>query len=109
MKLALAVMSDTEIRAVSFGAVSVAVRDRLESWRECRKTLYDPATFGPEANWRYACGKYVGERYEHMICDICGVKIAARADVLRRERFGHINLAVHIRHPLDQSKLIGTL
>jgi DNA-directed RNA polymerase subunit beta' len=47
-------------------------------------------------DWECSCGKYKRIRYRGVICDRCGVEVT-RANV-RRERLGHIELAVPISH-----------
>src|SRR3989344_1810264 len=52
--------------------------------------------FGPVKDWECYCGKYKRIRYKGIICDKCGVEVT-RAQV-RRERMGHIKLAVPAAH-----------
>ncbi|HMY37506.1 MAG TPA: DNA-directed RNA polymerase subunit beta', partial [bacterium] len=42
------------------------------------------------------CGKYKRIRYKGIICDRCGVEVTLKA--VRRERMGHISLAVPVVH-----------
>ncbi|MDP7330394.1 MAG: DNA-directed RNA polymerase subunit beta', partial [Candidatus Marinimicrobia bacterium] len=42
------------------------------------------------------CGKYKGIRYRGIICDRCGVEVTRKK--VRRERMGHITLAVPVVH-----------
>jgi hypothetical protein len=71
---------------------------REHQWRDQRGTLDDQAIFGPVRDSECACGKYSGARFRGMICDVCGVKLTSPA--VRRVRFGHIDLASEIQHPL---------
>ena len=43
-----------------------------------------------------ACGKYKRIRYKGIICEKCGVEVTRAA--VRRERMGHIKLAVPVSH-----------
>jgi hypothetical protein len=68
------------------------------SYIDRKGTLDDEAIFGPVVDYQCACGKYSGRQFADAICDICGVKITSRA--ARSMRFGHINLAVPLRHDI---------
>lgn len=52
--------------------------------------------FGPQKDWECHCGKYKRVRYKGVVCDRCGVEVT-RSKV-RRERMGHIELAVPVSH-----------
>ena len=92
-------LTDNEIRAFSFGRVNNPLAEPTRDWKEAKGSLFDPRTFGYHRDWRCACGKYSGEQHENMICDMCGVKVGV-AELLRRQRFGHINLPIAVPHPL---------
>lgn len=52
--------------------------------------------FGPTKNYECYCGKYRKVRYKGIICDKCGVEVTHNK--VRRERMGHIKLAVPVSH-----------
>ena len=52
--------------------------------------------FGPIRDWECACGKYKRIRYKGIVCDRCGVEVTQKS--VRRERMGHIMLAVPVVH-----------
>lgn len=52
--------------------------------------------FGPTKNYECYCGKYRKVRYKGIICDKCGVEVTSNN--VRRERMGHIKLAVPVTH-----------
>ena len=52
--------------------------------------------FGPVRDWECHCGKYKRIRYKGIICDRCGVEVTQKS--VRRERMGHIALAVPVVH-----------
>jgi DNA-directed RNA polymerase subunit beta' len=52
--------------------------------------------FGPTKNYECYCGKYRKVRYKGIICDKCGVEVTHNK--VRRERMGHIKLAVPVTH-----------
>jgi len=87
-----------EVRSWSFGVVHSRRAPDATDWREQRGTLDDQRIFGPLREFECACGKYRGQEYRAMICDRCGVKVTLPA--VRRERFGHIELGIELRHPL---------
>lgn len=58
--------------------------------------LFDERIFGPTKDWECYCGKYKKIRYKGVVCDKCGVEVT-RA-LVRRERMGHITLAVPVSH-----------
>src|SRR5580765_4217476 len=83
-------------------------RERLElqgqrtwwSWGEVTKPerdgLFCERIFGPVKDWECHCGKYKRIRYRGVICDRCGVEVTLSK--VRRERMGHIELAVPVAH-----------
>jgi DNA-directed RNA polymerase subunit beta' len=58
--------------------------------------LFCEKIFGPSKDWECYCGKYKKIRYKGIVCDKCGVEVT-RA-VVRRQRMGHIDLAVPVSH-----------
>ncbi len=58
--------------------------------------LFCEKIFGPVRNWECNCGKYKRIRYRGVVCDRCGVEVTHSK--VRRERMGHIELAVPIIH-----------
>src|SRR4030042_4399219 len=58
--------------------------------------LFSEGIFGPTKDYRCYCGKYRGVRYKGIVCDRCGVEITSSS--VRRERMGHITLAVPVSH-----------
>src|SRR3989338_6997004 len=58
--------------------------------------LFDERIFGPTKDYECYCGKYLRIRYKGIVCDKCGVEVT-RA-IVRRERMGHIQLAVPVTH-----------
>jgi hypothetical protein len=92
--------TDREVCSWSFGVVKAPRNPSATSWQDRRGTLEDQAIFGPVRDFHCACGKYEGERFRGMMCDLCGVK--ATTCETRRQRFGHINLSVAVSHPLGE-------
>ena len=58
--------------------------------------LFCEKIFGPSKDWECYCGKYKRIRYKGIVCDKCGVEVTK--SIVRRERMGHITLAVPVSH-----------
>ena len=58
--------------------------------------LFCQRIFGPVKDWECACGKYKRIRFRGIVCDRCGVEVTLSK--VRRERMGHIELAVPVCH-----------
>ena len=58
--------------------------------------LFCERIFGPVKDWECQCGKYKRIRYRGVVCDRCGVEVTQAK--VRRERMGHIELAVPVMH-----------
>ncbi len=58
--------------------------------------LFCERIFGPSKDWECYCGKYKRIRYKGITCDKCGVEVTR--SIIRRERMGHIKLAVPVSH-----------
>src|SRR5690606_32371877 len=52
--------------------------------------------FGPVRDYERACGNYKRINYTDAVCDRCGVEVTISR--VRRERMGHIELAVPVSH-----------
>ncbi|MBN1258128.1 MAG: DNA-directed RNA polymerase subunit beta', partial [Planctomycetes bacterium] len=85
-----------DIRSWSYGEVKKPETINYRTYRPEKDGLFCERIFGPERDWECSCGKYKGIKYKDIICDRCGVKITHSR--VRRERMGHINLAVPIVH-----------
>jgi DNA-directed RNA polymerase subunit beta' len=66
------------------------------SYKPEKHGLFCEKIFGPVKDWECHCGKYKRIRYRGIICDRCGVEVTRKT--VRRERFGHITLAVPVVH-----------
>lgn len=108
MLLNTTVVKDEEVRRRSFGPVRLATYPSPAGWEDQRETLYDPRTFGFSRSWECPCGRIKGRKSELLICDVCGVRIGSARE-LRRRRFGHIELAARIAHPMSNGAAIGVI
>ncbi|MDZ4225944.1 MAG: DNA-directed RNA polymerase subunit beta/beta', partial [Patescibacteria group bacterium] len=80
----------------SHGEVTKPETINYRTQRPEKNSLFDEKIFGPEKDYECYCGKYRGIRYKGIVCEKCGVEIT-RA-VVRRERMGHVDLAVPVAH-----------
>src|SRR6266536_2046387 len=80
----------------SWGEVTKPETINYRSFKPERDGLFCERIFGPVKDWECHCGKYKRIRYRGVICDRCGVEVT-RSKV-RRERMGHIELAVPVAH-----------
>jgi len=94
LKLTLA--SQEQILDWSYGEVTKAETINYRTFRAEPDGLFCEKIFGPTKNYECYCGKYRKIRYKGIVCDKCGVEVTTK-DV-RRERMGHIKLAVPVTH-----------
>ncbi|MFA5967209.1 MAG: DNA-directed RNA polymerase subunit beta' [Patescibacteria group bacterium] len=94
MRISLA--SPERILDWSFGEVTKPETINYRTLKPEKDGLFDERIFGPTKDWECYCGKYKKIRYKGVICDKCGVEVT-RA-LVRRERMGHITLAVPVSH-----------
>ncbi|MBN1971927.1 MAG: DNA-directed RNA polymerase subunit beta' [Candidatus Delongbacteria bacterium] len=95
-KFSIKLMSPDKILKMSKGEVTKPETVNYRTYKPEKDGLFCEKIFGPTKDWECSCGKYKGIRYKGIICDKCGVEINKRS--LRRERIGHIKLAVPIVH-----------
>jgi len=88
--------SPEKIREWSHGEVKKPETINYRTLKPEKDGLFCEKIFGPQKDWECNCGKYKRVRYKGVICDRCGVEVT-RAKV-RRERMGHIELAVPVSH-----------
>jgi len=92
----LKIASPEEIRSWSFGEVTKPETINYRSFRPERDGLFCERIFGPVKDWECGCGKFKRIRFRGHVCDRCGVEVTLSK--VRRERMGHIELAVPICH-----------
>lgn len=95
-KLTISLASPDDILSRSHGEVTKPETINYRSFRPEKDGLFCEKIFGPVKDWECACGKYKGIRYKGIVCDRCGVEITLKS--VRRERMGHIALAVPVVH-----------
>lgn len=94
--LALKLASPEAILSWSYGEVTKPETINYRTGRSERFGLFDERIFGPEKDYECYCGKYRRIRYKGIICEKCNVEVTK--SIVRRERMGHIGLAVPVAH-----------
>ena len=94
--IAIKLASPEIIRKWSFGEVTKPETINYRSFKPEKDGLFCEKIFGPVKNWECNCGKFKRIRYKGIICDRCGVEVTHSK--VRRERMGHIELAVPVAH-----------
>jgi DNA-directed RNA polymerase subunit beta' len=90
------IASPDEIRKWSYGEVTKPETINYRSFKPERDGLFCERIFGPVKDWECHCGKFKRIRYRGHVCDKCGVEVTLSK--VRRERMGHIELAVPVAH-----------
>ncbi|MBI3872520.1 MAG: DNA-directed RNA polymerase subunit beta', partial [candidate division Zixibacteria bacterium] len=88
--------SPETIRSWSYGEVTKPETINYRSFKPERDGLFCERIFGPVKDWECNCGKYKRIRFRGIVCDRCGVEVTQSK--VRRERMGHIDLAVSVTH-----------
>ncbi|MDO8451930.1 MAG: DNA-directed RNA polymerase subunit beta' [bacterium] len=94
LKIVLA--SPDQIKSWSYGEITKPETINYRTLKPEKDGLFDERIFGPTKDWECYCGKYKRIRYRGIICDKCGVEVTQSK--VRRERMGHITLAVPVAH-----------
>jgi DNA-directed RNA polymerase subunit beta' len=92
----LKIASPEQIRSMSYGEVTKPETINYRSFKPERDGLFCERIFGPVKDWECHCGKFKRIRYRGHVCDKCGVEVTLSK--VRRERMGHIELAVPVAH-----------
>ncbi|MBI4100988.1 DNA-directed RNA polymerase subunit beta' [Candidatus Microgenomates bacterium] len=92
----LGVASPQRVIEWSHGKVTKPETINYRTLKPEKDGLFCERIFGPTKDWECYCGKYKGAHYRGVVCDRCGVLVAR--SIIRRERMGHIELAVPVTH-----------
>ncbi len=103
--LMVTLASVEEIEKWSNGAVENPDTVNYRTGKPKPKGLFCEAIFWPVKNYECACGKYKWIRYKGIVCERCGVEVTTSR--VRRERMGHIDLAVPVLHARYKSSPSG--
>ena len=95
-KITIGLASPDEIMALSSGEVLKPETINYRTYKPERDGLFCERIFGPTKDYECHCGKYKRIRYKGIVCERCGVEVTEKK--VRRERMGHIRLAVPVAH-----------
>ena len=94
--LQIGLASPEKILEWSHGEVKKPETINYRTLKPEKDGLFCERIFGPTKDWECHCGRYKRGRYKGIVCEKCGVEVT-RSKV-RRERMGHIELAVPVSH-----------
>src|SRR6478672_8181305 len=94
--VAITVAAPEAIRSWSKGEVKNPETINYRTFKPEKGGLFCERIFGPVKDWECSCGKYKRIKHRGVVCDRCGVEVTLSR--VRRERMGHIELAVPVTH-----------
>src|SRR5688500_17483307 len=94
--VSIQVASPETIRSWSKGEVKNPETINYRTFKPEKGGLFCERIFGPVKDWECSCGKYKRIKHRGVVCDRCGVEVTLAR--VRRERMGHIELAVPVSH-----------
>jgi len=94
--ISITIASPETIRSWSRGEVKNPETINYRTFKPERGGLFCERIFGPVKDWECSCGKYKRIKHRGVVCDRCGVEVTLSR--VRRERMGHIDLAVPVSH-----------
>jgi DNA-directed RNA polymerase subunit beta' len=92
----IGIASPEEVLSWSHGEITKPETINYRTLKPEKDGLFCERIFGPERDYECYCGKYKKIRYKGVVCDKCGVEVTR--SIVRRERMGHIKLAVPVTH-----------
>ena len=95
-RVSITVAAPEAIREWSRGEVKNPETINYRTFKPEPGGLFCQRIFGPVRDYECACGKYKRIKYKGVICDRCGVEVTVSR--VRRDRMGHIELAVPVSH-----------
>ena len=95
-RISIRIASPETIMSWSRGEVRTPETINYRTFKPEKDGLFCERIFGPTKDWECSCGKYKRIKHKGVICDRCGVEVTQSK--VRRERMGHISLAVPVVH-----------
>ena len=90
----ITVASPEMMRSWSKGEIKNPETINYRTFKPEKGGLFCERIFGPTRDWECSCGKYKRIKHKNVVCDRCGVEVTLSR--VRRERMGHIELAVPV-------------
>ena len=94
--VSIGLASPETVRSWSYGEVKTPETINYRTYKPERGGLFCERIFGPQKDWECSCGKYKRIKHKGVVCDRCGVEVTLSR--VRRERMGHVELAVPVSH-----------
>src|SRR6266581_2700843 len=94
--IGITLASPEAIHSWSKGEVKNPETINYRTFKPEKGGLFCERIFGPVKDWECSCGKYKRIKHRGVVCDRCGVEVTLSR--VRRERMGHIELAVPVSH-----------
>ncbi len=94
--ISISLASPEKVLSWSYGEVKKPETINYRTFKPEKDGLFCAKIFGPTKDYECLCGKYKRMKYKGIVCENCGVEVTVRR--VRRERMGHINLAVPVAH-----------
>ncbi len=95
-RICIGLASPEKIRSWSYGEIKTAETINYRSFKPENEGLFCAKIFGPIKDYECLCGKYKLFKHQGIVCERCGVEVTKNS--VRRERMGHIELAVPVAH-----------
>jgi len=92
----ISIASPETILRWSYGEVTKPETINYRTQKPEKGGLFCERIFGPVKDYECNCGRYKGPKYKGVVCERCGVEVTLSR--VRRERMGHIELAVPVAH-----------
>lgn len=105
--LALRLLDAEALLDASHGEVKKPETLNYRTFRPEAQGLFCSRIFGPVRDYECLCGKYTRMKHRGVVCEKCGVEVIQSR--VRRERFGHVDLAVPLMHPWAAAFVAETL
>ena len=94
--ISLGISSPEDILSNSYGEVLNNQTINYRNFNPEKYGLFCAKIFGPVKDYECLCGKYKRIKYAGIVCEKCEVEVTTSS--VRRERMGHLNLAVPVVH-----------
>ncbi len=94
--VSIGVASPETIKLWSKGEIKSAETINYRTFKPEKGGLFCEVIFGPQKDYECSCGRYKRIRHKGVVCEKCGVEVTQAR--VRRERMGHIELAVPVSH-----------
>jgi len=92
----ITVADESTILSWSYGEVLKPETINYRTFKPEKDGLFCARIFGPIKDYECLCSKYKRTKFKGIVCEKCGVEVTSSK--VRRDRMGHIELAVPVAH-----------